>query len=110
MDKSVKLAQQVLNRMVVFPASPLTVFPLASRRVAVTVMVVTPTETQLPCEQHSKYLALPLHPSLNILDISSQIFKSKANVSTMGSLHHPLLLLLLMNTLMNNTYPFPRAL
>lgn len=57
MDRLVKLAQQVLNKMVVFPPSPLTGFPLTSCRVAVTVMVVTPTETQLPCEQHSKYLA-----------------------------------------------------
>lgn len=57
MDRSVKLAQQVLNRMVVFPPSPLIGFPLESCRVAVTVMVVTPTETQLPCQQHSAYLA-----------------------------------------------------
>lgn len=53
MDRSVKLAQQVLNRMVVFPSSPSTLFPLSFFRLAVTVRVVTPTETQLPCrDQH----------------------------------------------------------
>lgn len=57
MDRSVKLAQHVLNRMVVFPPSPLMRFPLGSCRVAVTVMVVTPTETQLPCQQHIACLA-----------------------------------------------------
>lgn len=46
-----KFAQQVLNSMVVFPASPSTLFPLESFRLAVTVRVVTPTETQLPCSQ-----------------------------------------------------------
>lgn len=51
MDRSVKFAQQVLNRMVVFPASPPMLFPLESFRLAVTVRVVTPTETQLPCRQ-----------------------------------------------------------
>lgn len=51
MDRSVKFAQQVLNRMVVFPSSPPTLFPPESFRLAVTVRVVTPTETQSPCRQ-----------------------------------------------------------
>lgn len=51
MDRSVKLAQQELNRMVVFPSSPPTLFPLESFRLAITVRVVTPTETQFPCRQ-----------------------------------------------------------
>lgn len=66
-DRSVKFAQQVLNRMVVFPASPPTAFPLEFFRLAVTVRVVTPTETQLPCRQHRSvftgsllFLFLPL--------------------------------------------------
>lgn len=44
-----KLAQQVLNMMVVFPSSPSMLSPLESFRLAVTVSVVTPTDTQLPC-------------------------------------------------------------
>lgn len=57
MDRSVKFAQQVLNRMVMFPPRPLTLLPLESFRVAVTVILVTPTETQLPCRHHSQLLA-----------------------------------------------------
>lgn len=57
MARSVKLAQHVLNRMEVFPPSPLMGLPLGSCRVAVTVMVVTPTDTQLPCQRHRAYLA-----------------------------------------------------
>lgn len=54
MDRSVKFAQQSLNRMVEFPSSPSTLFPLESFRLAVTVRVVTPTETQLPCRQQRR--------------------------------------------------------
>lgn len=53
-DRSVKLAQQLLNKMVVFPSSPSVLFPLASVRLAVTVRVVTPTETQSPCKQQHR--------------------------------------------------------
>lgn len=48
MARSVKLAQQVLNWMVVFPSSPVTGSPLESFRLAVKVREVTPTETQFP--------------------------------------------------------------
>ncbi len=54
MDRLVKFAQQLLNRMVVFPSSPPTLFPLEFFRLAVTVRVVTPTETQLPCRQQHR--------------------------------------------------------
>lgn len=72
MDRSVKFAQQVLNRMVVFPPSPLTLFPLESFRVAVTVMLVTPTETQLPCRHHSLLLATTVSIYLNKLIMISK--------------------------------------
>jgi len=49
MDRSVKFAQQLLNRMVTLPSSPSTAVPSASFRLAVTVRLVTPTATQLPC-------------------------------------------------------------
>lgn len=48
MERSLKLAQQLLKRTVVFPASPTTRSPLAFFRLAVTLSVVTPTSTQLP--------------------------------------------------------------
>lgn len=54
MERPVKFAQQLLNRMVVFPSSPPTLFPLEFFRLAVTVRVVTPTETQLPCRQQHR--------------------------------------------------------
>lgn len=54
MDRLVKLAQQLLNRMVVFPSSPFTLVPLSSFRLAVAVRVVTPTEMQLPCTQQQE--------------------------------------------------------
>lgn len=73
MDRSVKFAQQVLNRMVVFPSSPLMLFPLESFSVAVTVMLVTPTATQLPCRHHSLLLAT-VGIYLNELIMTSKYF------------------------------------
>lgn len=69
-DRSVKFAQQVLNRMVVFPASPPTAFPLEFFRLAVTVRVVTPTETQLPCRQHRSARFFPQFETFNPLSVS----------------------------------------
>lgn len=69
MDRSVKLAQQVLNRMVVLPSSPSTGCPLLFFRLAVTVRDVTPTETQLPCRQ--KRSVLRQH-KLNIVHVDIQ--------------------------------------
>ena len=51
MARSVKLAQQLLNRMVAFPSRPPTGAPLPSFRTAVTRSVVTPTDTQLPWQR-----------------------------------------------------------
>lgn len=53
-DRSVKFAQQLLNWIVVFPDRPLMLLPLEFFRLAVTVSVVTPTETQLPCKQQQQ--------------------------------------------------------